>query len=145
MIDSIALWHRRARENPTYDDFRVQLGCHLEEMAEFLEEVAFQDVPNQEKLMWTIDLLFSMSEALKCKAAVVDINNRENFLKELCDGIVTGIGVGYCNGMAVVSAVEEVNRSNWSKFNYKGFPEFDKHGKIKKGENYSPADMKGMT
>ena len=70
--------------------------------------------------------------------------NRENFLKELCDGVVTAAGVAHCADMAFVSAVEEVNASNWSKFNYKGFPEFDKNGKVKKGETYRPADMEGM-
>jgi len=32
-IDSMYLWHLRARPEPTSRDFDVQLGCHLEEVA----------------------------------------------------------------------------------------------------------------
>jgi hypothetical protein len=47
--------------------------------------------------------------------------------------------------MNMAKAVEEVNQSNWSKFNYKGFPEYDKYGKVKKGENYrKPPQLEGM-
>jgi hypothetical protein len=42
------------------------------------------------------------------------------------------------------AAVQEVNASNWSKFNYKGYPEFDENGKVKKGANYRQPNLKGM-
>lgn len=35
-IESIELWHKRARPEPTDKDFNVQLGCHLEEVVEML-------------------------------------------------------------------------------------------------------------
>ena len=144
MIDSILLWHRRARPNPTYEDFQVQLGCHFEEVAEQLDELDVTDMNQKLMLGQTADMLEKIATLLKNKQMTVRINNRKNFLKELCDGIVTAVGVAYTRDMAVVSAVEEVNASNWSKFNYKGFPEFDKNGKIKKGETYKPANMEGM-
>jgi hypothetical protein len=46
--------------------------------------------------------------------------------------------------MDMNAAVTEVNESNWSKFNYKGYPEFDENGKVKKGERYRKPDLKGM-
>lgn len=144
MIESIVLWHQRARETPTYDDFRVQLGCHLEEIVEQLDELKLQDLNAQNKLANALDLLEDVSRGLKCKAYDVDILDKRNFLKELCDGVVTAAGVAHCSNMSFYSAMEEVNRSNWSKFNYKGYPEFDKQGKIKKGDTYSPADLNGM-
>jgi hypothetical protein len=36
-IGSIARWHQAARPEPTASDLRVQIGCHLEEVAEMLE------------------------------------------------------------------------------------------------------------
>jgi hypothetical protein len=65
-------------------------------------------------------------------------------LDSLADQIVTAVGVGVCAKMDMNAAVTEVNESNWSKFNYKGYPEFDEHGKIKKGERYRKPALKGM-
>ena len=144
MIESITLWHKRARENPTYDDFRVQLGCHLEEIVEMLDELGIDDVTVSHRLATAADALESVANGLKCKAFDVNVRDRGNFLKELCDGVVTAAGVAQCAGMSFHSAMEEVNRSNWSKFNEDGYPEFDKQGKVKKGERYSPANMRGM-
>jgi len=36
-VDSIEMWHKRARPNPTDKDFNVQLGCHFEEIVEMLD------------------------------------------------------------------------------------------------------------
>ena len=144
MIDSIMLWHRRARPNPTYEDLQVQLGCHLEEVCEQLDELQITDMNHKLLVSQATDLLEKVSILLKQKELTFRLYNRENFLKELCDSVVTAAGVAHCADMAFVSAVEEVNASNWSKFNYKGFPEFDKNGKIKKGESYKPANMEGM-
>lgn len=44
------------------------------------------------------------------------------------------------NGFDIVGALQEVNRSNWSKFE-NGEPIFDENGKIKKGPNYRPPDL----
>ena len=65
-------------------------------------------------------------------------------LDSLADQIVTAVGVGVCAKMDMNAAVTEVNESNWSKFNYKGYPEFDENGKVKKGERYRKPDLKGM-
>jgi len=127
MIESVTLWHQRARPNPTYDDFMVQLGCHLEEMAEFLAELSFED-SSDHILDEAIANVVTLATRLKCKATAVNIPDRHNFLKELTDGLVTAAGVAHCAGMAFCSAVEEVNRSNWSKFDENGQPTFDKHG-----------------
>lgn len=144
MIDSLMLWHRRARPNPTYEDLQVQLGCHLEEICEQLDELEIANLNHRLLVSEATDMLERVSILLKQKEIEFRIGNRENFLKELCDSVVTAGGVAHCADMAFISGMEEVNSSNWSKFNYKGFPEFDKNGKIKKGENYRPADMEGM-
>ena len=47
-------------------------------------------------------------------------------------------------GMDIVGALDEVNRSNFSKF-VNGKPVFDENGKIKKGANYKEPDLKRFT
>jgi hypothetical protein len=142
MIESILLWHKRARPEPDHEQFNVQLGCHIEEMAELLQEISCSTV--QGSLDAAVDYLIIVANALKCGASSANVVDRHNFLKELCDGVVTAAGVAHTGGYALESAMQEVNRSNWSKFDENGLPVFNKHGKITKGSRYSAADLNGM-
>ena len=144
MIEALALWFRRVKPRPTYEDLQTQLGCHFEEMAELVDELQVTDMNHKLLLGETADLLDRIGLLLKEKHMLVRVQNRENFLKELCDTIVTAVGVAHCSDMAITSAMEEVSRSNWSKFDENGNPLYDKNGKVKKGHRYSPPDLKGM-
>ena len=142
MIDNITLWHKRARPEPTEKDFDVQLGCHIEEFVEMMDALSiyFDDVPVAKAL----DTLENLADGLKAGVLTVSSTDRGELLDALADQIVTAVGVGHCAKMDMVAAVQEVNDSNWSKFNYKGFPEFDENGKVKKGEHYRKPNLKGM-
>ena len=142
MIDNITLWHKRARPEPTEKDFDVQLGCHIEEFVEMMDALSiyFDDVPVAKAL----DTLENLADGLKAGVLTVSSTDRGELLDALADQIVTAVGVGHCAKMDMVAAVQEVNDSNWSKFNYKGFPEFDGNGKVKKGERYRKPNLKGM-
>ena len=145
MIDSIALWHRRANPTVSYETFCTQLGCYFEEQAEVLDELDITDMNHKLLLSQAADLLERIGMLLKEGEMCVRISDRENFLKEMCDVVVTAVGSCYNADMAIVSAIEEVNRSNWSKFDENGEPVRDKRtGKILKGERYSKADLNGM-
>ena len=139
--DVIALWHKRARPEPTDRDFNIQLGCHMEEFAEMLDEIESDD-PNTFNALCVLRLLVSrMADQLKSGASDVYIENDVGFLDSLADQVVTAIGVGHCAGMDMVGAVDEVNRSNWSKFDKLGQPILDSNGKIKKGPRYVPPHL----
>ena len=143
-VESINLWHKRARPSPKWEDFEVQLGCHIEEFVEQMDELHLPNPTDRATMGAVLDALETLSMRLKNGTLEVSINNRENFLKELCDGVVTSIGVAHCAGMDSVVGLAEVSRSNWSKFDKDGYPMFDNNGKIVKGYGYSPANMKGM-
>jgi predicted HAD superfamily Cof-like phosphohydrolase len=143
MIDEITLWHERARPEVTQRSFDVQLGCHIEEFIEMIDALGINWEDN-EYLASTMDILDEFSAKLKSGAETVPSMNREALLDALADQIVTAVGVGVCAKMDMVAAVQEVNASNWSKFDYKGFPEFDENGKIKKGDKYRQPNLKGM-
>jgi hypothetical protein len=40
--------------------------------------------------------------------------------------------------------VKQVNESNWSKFDYKGYPIFNENGKIAKGPTYKQPELDGL-
>ena len=142
MIDNITLWHKRARPEPTYRDFEVQLGCHIEEFIEMMDSLSIYF--DKIQVNKALDALEELADGLKAGVLTVSSMDRGEVLDALADQIVTAVGVGHCAKMDMVAAVQEVNDSNWSKFNYKGFPEFDENGKIKKGERYRKPNLKGM-
>ena len=140
-IDSIELWHRRARPEPTAENFNVQLGCHFEEIVEMLAVV---NTTQNDTLARARAALGWLADGLKKGHISADITDRKEFLDSLADQIVTSVGVGHCAGMKTSDAVDAVSRSNWSKFNDEGFPIFNEHGKIAKGANYKPPYLEGL-
>jgi len=141
MIDDITIWHKRARQEPTEKDFNVQFGCHIEEFIEMLDSI----IPEYSEAMWkAVNELEKFANGLKDGSRKILIGDREGLLDALADQIVTAVGVGVCAGMDMPKAVAEVNASNWSKFDYRGYPEFDENGKIKKGERYRKPNLEGF-
>ena len=138
-IDSIELWHRRARPDPVQENFNVQLGCHIEEFIEMLDATKFNNTWTN--LRYELVLL---ADRLKANMENAEIVDRKEFLDSLADQIVTSVGVGHCAGMKTSDAVDAVSRSNWSKFNDEGFPIFNEHGKIAKGPNYKRPYLEGL-
>lgn len=143
-MKSIELWHKRARPEPDEKAFNVQLGCHLEEIVEMLMSLGSKG--KGEFLLWKVTYdLNTLASELKKGEVTIELRDRREFLDSLADQVVTAIGAGYCAGMKVVEAIDEVNNSNWSKFDQEtGLPIFNEHGKIIKGVAYKAPDLKGL-
>ncbi|MDE8034617.1 nucleoside triphosphate pyrophosphohydrolase family protein [Actinobacillus equuli subsp. haemolyticus] len=131
-LNQIANWFKMAVPNPTDDNKRVQISCHLEEVCEMLMSLGgFSEG----------DELYFLSEKMKNRTSYNDvISGMSNFdkielLDALCDQIVTAIGVAHMFGMDIQGALQEVANSNDSKFE-DGKPVFNEHGKIAKGKHY---------
>jgi len=137
-LQSIYSWQAKARPEPKVRDLGTALGCHIEEFAELIESLHLG-----RRGTYVLQCLQDYSTALKRGEESVLIKDREGFLDAVADQIVTGVGVGYCAGMKVLSAVEEVDKSNWSKTEYGEFLR-DANGKIIKGKDYVKPDLTGM-
>lgn len=133
MINKIQHWFKLAKPQPTERDVLTQVGCHFEEVAEFADALR---CPAHVKL----HRLAAMYKEGGFTPLTIPDNKRPEVIDALCDQIVTAIGVGYMLGVDMQSALEEVNRSNYSKFEG-GKPLFDKNGKIIKGSDYTPPDL----
>ena len=142
-IRSISDWHALARPEPDAKALAVQLGCHLEEVCEMLEALTFA-AGNWPPVIGIAtgahEMLSALAQHLKTQEVGVTIDDRAALLDSLADQVVTAVGVAHCAGMDLPSALAEVNRSNWSKFE-NGAPVFLPGGKIGKGEFYTPPDL----
>ena len=137
-IKDIKNWFEIAIPEPTIEQACIQIGCHAEECAEMFESIDDRDamldidyVAKRYKSQHD-ELLFKLYDATK--------QTRIDLLDSLCDQIVTAIGVAHMLGMDIDGALEEVNRSNHSKFE-DGAAVFDNNGKITKGKHYGKPEL----
>ena len=138
MIHSIKEWFKAAKPNPNTADVCVQIGCHYEEVSEMNAVLNYDveymlEATAEEYQMYYSGYLGAALEELSADARV-------ELLDDLCDQVVTAVGVAYMLGMDIEGALAEVNRSNWSKFEG-GVPVFNEHGKIAKGVEYTPPEL----
>ena len=140
-------WFKKAKPEPTSKDLSTQIGVHFEEVAEFIDTLALHTINDDTRK--GVDLLDDAYNALvnlakfakEHDAIFVNPSKKIDALDGLADQIVTAVGVGHCAGMDIVNGLNEVNRSNFSKFDDYGNPLLDKDRKIMKGPNYSKPDL----
>jgi len=134
-------WFEIAIPEPTDEQKCIQIGCHLEEVAEMSEAMAddelsvqIEGIANRYK---TVNLPYFDS--------VVNLSSLKEveLLDSLVDQMVTAMGVGHMMGFDIIAALQEVNSSNYSKFE-DGKAVFDKNGKITKGKHYFAPNLKSM-
>jgi hypothetical protein len=140
-INDIKKWFEVALPEPTIEQACIQVGCHYEEVAEMADSLGdFVSVRlastglrykhvDQSYLAFFEDL-----DKDKIKVELLD---------SLCDQIVTAIGIAHTLGMDIEGALENVNASNFSKFE-NGQPVFNEHGKIAKGRDYVAPDLRAF-
>jgi predicted HAD superfamily Cof-like phosphohydrolase len=140
-------WFQRAVPNPTEKNLNTQLGVHFEEVAEMVLELGPASAETARLLDECHNALSKLAKHLKTNgnAVVIPTDCRHNFLDAICDQIVTGVGSAYMVGMSAPTALKEVNRGNFSKFDGDGNPIFDENMKVTKGPNYIKPDLTPYT
>lgn len=133
-------WFQAARPSPDDGHLHTQMGVHFEEVAEMLEQVGGKTPEMEECITNAFEALKALSSVLKGSVGLIEIKDRHDMLDSLCDQIVTNVGVAHMLDFQIVSALEEVNHSNFSKF-VDGSPIFDENGKVKKGPGYVLANL----
>jgi len=133
-LSTIKLWFERAVPNPTDKNRAVQIGCHFEEVGEMGTAIM---EPVAEDVCTFLAAHFKNHRGI---GAYDEKINRKELLDALCDQIVTAVGVAHMFGLDISGALNEVNRSNFSKF-VDGKPLFNEQGKIIKGPKYTPPNL----
>lgn len=133
-IEKVIDWFKAAKPNPTEKDKATQIGAHFEEVSEMMLALSC----NSAQAEYLSEVFYASSAINKdIDGEVIKLpeNWKIDLLDSLCDQIVTAIGVGYMMGFDMVGALDEVNKSNWSKFK-DGAPVFAENGKIAKADGY---------
>lgn len=136
-------WFAEAVPHPTEKNLSVQVGVHLEEVVEFLEELIVtrdNDIDAVDNLVDATKCLHELAELYKKNHEPVVFRDRVAAIDGLLDQRVTAIGTLHCLRAPVAELIKEVDHSNWSKF-VDGKAVFDENGKIKKGGDYHKPDL----
>lgn len=138
-----AAWLHACGKTRSAQDLSVQIGCHIEEVVEFFDQLEIEDQGNNPaRLTVACDLLLYLASALKMGHVVARIpaQNRERALDALCDSEVTGNGVAYLAHMDKERADRAVLDANEAKL-VDGKPIILKGGKIGKPEGWKPPNL----
>lgn len=139
-----AAWLHACGKDKTNGNLSVQIGCHIEEFVEFLDQLEVYD-PNSltiHRLRVASELLSSFASGLKrgIERARIPEQSRERALDALCDMEVTGNGVAYLAGFDKVSADQAVLAANEAKL-VDGKPVILEGGKIGKPAGWKAPDL----
>ena len=136
-INKTLEWFKEAVPNPDNKTLSVQIGCHLEEVAEMLGAL---EISNKVLLEDAVCSLTVLADNLKSGRHHIEYIDDTEMLDSIADQIVTATGVAHMLSMDIAGALDEVNRSNFSKFE-DGKPVFLDGGKIGKGRDYVAPDL----
>ncbi len=110
----------------------TQVGCHLEEVCELLDElVIVGSTADNDSLSMASTRLKGLAHRLKMGNTGIRIKDRVNALDALCDSEVTGHGIAYLAGFDMDEASRRVLFSNDAKL-VDGKPVLGLGGKIMK-------------
>lgn len=128
-------WFEIAIPEPTIETACVQIGCHLEEVAEMFDALGMSGHAHN---------MHQTANLFKTKGRIAMSVMRKVDIIALADSIgdqqVTATGVMHNFKIDALGVIDEINRSNFSKFE-NGKPVFDANGKITKGKDYTPPQL----
>lgn len=132
-VQSIQRWFELVTpENVSVKHTAVQLGVGYEETSERAK--ALGDTALAGELHLVAERYKAHEEGRLEKIAGLTKEQKVELLDALCDEIVTRIGEAYRLNFDIIGALDEVNKSNYSKII--GGVILDKDGKVGKGKEY---------
>lgn len=97
------------------------------------------EFPDKKTMQLRYDLIKEELNELK---EAMDEKNLKEIADALTDILYVAYGAGYAYGIDLDKCFKEVQRANMSKLGNDGKPIFNEKGKVMKGPNYSPPDLK---
>jgi predicted HAD superfamily Cof-like phosphohydrolase len=137
-----AAWLQACGKGKTVSNLSVQIGCDMEETAEFLAAIQLDAGWDRQLLADIVEDLNHLGKSLKAGAIMARIpkDRRAEVLDALCDRDVTGNGVAYLADFDKEEADNAVLDSNDAKL-VNGEPVILLGGKIGKPEGWTAPDL----
>ena len=95
--------------------------------------------PDEKTMQLRFDLI---KEELRELEEAMNTKNLKEIADALTDILYVTYGAGYAYGINLDKCFKEVQRANMSKLGNDGKPIYNEKGKVMKGPNYSPPNLK---
>lgn len=135
-------WLMNCGKEPSPENLSVQIGCHIEEMVEFMSTLDLQGLMVAHEIKDALQSLSYLGSLAKSRTKVIGFKDgaRTDALDALCDAEVTGNGVAYLAGFNKPLADWAVLAANDAKL-VDGKPVILEGGKIGKPEGWKPPNL----
>lgn len=135
-------WLMNCGKEPSPENLSVQIGCHIEEVVEFMATLDLQGLIVAHEIKDALQSLSYLGSLAKSRTKVIGFKDgaRTDALDALCDAEVTGNGVAYLAGFNKPLADWAVLAANDAKL-VDGKPVILEGGKIGKPEGWKPPDL----
>lgn len=144
ILQDIQNWFKVAVPEPTKPKRQMELGFLVKNIFNILQlhtiHLAENCRPTITDYMRGYLELNALSQDFKKNRYNLSVSNKQALAQELAKTVFNAFGVAHSHNIDLIGALQEVNRSNWSKFE-DGKPVFDENGKIKKGKDYTPPEL----
>lgn len=139
IIDTVQFCKIVYPDGVTARNKQTQIGCHFEEVVEFMDALTAMDTDAQQVLSNAIQAMNAL--AALCKEGepnriVIEAENRVEILDAIADQIVTGSVTAAMHRMDIVRGLHEVNMSNYSRLTDGEMAKDPATSKWLKGPNY---------
>ena len=101
--------------------------------------IAKPQFPDEKTMQLRFDLI---KEELRELEEAMNTKNLKEIADALTDILYVTYGAGYAYGINLDKCFKEVQRANMSKLGNDGKPIYNEKGKVMKGPNYSPPNLK---
>ena len=145
MLNKIIEWFKTCYPKVTPEVASIQYGCLVEEIGETMvltQDLEYTSDFNAQVLdvgFVARNYKYQRPENVEFLQAL-EPTDRTEHLDGLVDIIWTAVTSGTAMGYDMQGALDEVIRSNYSKFE-NGQPVFDENGKVAKGKDYMKPDL----
>lgn len=141
MFQKIIAWFKTCYPNVTPEVVSIQYGCLVEEIGETMALTQDLDFDAQVLDVGFVALNYKHQRPENVEfLQALEPADRTEHLDGLVDIIWTAVTSGTAMGYDMQGALDEVIRSNYSKFE-NGQPVFDENGKVAKGKDYTKPDL----
>lgn len=144
ILQDIQNWFKVAEPEPTNREQQIELGFLLKCIYDILQLHTLH-IGDDCRWVFTAYMdkgldIAKLSEEFKRTKYNLSVYAEQSLAEELAKTVFNAFGVAHSHGIDLIGALQEVNRSNWSKFE-NGKPVFDENGKITKGKDYTPPEL----
>lgn len=138
-------WLATCGKVPNEKNLATQIGCHIEEVCELLDELQIiGSMADGDSITLASTRLKGVAHRIKQGHISARFRDRVAALDALCDAEVTGNGVAFLAEMRKEEADRRVLASNESKLNADGTAVILQGGKIGKSDRYHPPFLQDL-